>query len=162
MATIYIDLSEDESHWNGEINCRVLDTDTLTGANMALEVGGHEIILTVTQAITLFDLLDEWLNCGPVTELGAVRKRVKAAIEELCKDESIRLTKASNEIMSSERFAGSLGDYLRLKGLRYRLTGETEEDDFRHRRERRARERRDEDIRRAALSAPSTDAKVRG
>jgi hypothetical protein len=136
VAAILIDLTEDETYWNGEIDVKVVDQDSLTGMNAALAIGQHEIILTVNQAITLYDMLDAWLFATPRVEVGAIRGRVAKAIEELLNDHKVRLTKGSVEFLSSSSFAFAFEQYLRNHGVRYRLAGD---DEYTAHMERRAR-----------------------
>ena len=129
MATIYIDLTDDEQCWNGEISLRLRDKDSLTGANMAMAIGCHEIIMTVNQAITLYDLLDEWLNGKPVLEKGAIRGRVIRAIKEMLADHKADKGRPAVEFLSRDGIAHELEEYLRIHGIRYRLSGDPEPDE---------------------------------
>lgn len=134
MPRIFIDLTEDESHWNGEIGIRIANPDDLGGHNMALAIGDHQIVLSITQAITLFDLLDGWLNAGPVREVGAIRGRVLGAVRELVKDRNGIFKRFFTPTFTEETFVHELEEYIRLQGLRFRLTGdEVMRDDARDR-----------------------------
>jgi hypothetical protein len=123
MAQIIIDLTGDEWHWNGEIDVKLANEDSLTGCNMALCFGDHELVLTTTQAITLFDILDVWLNAGPIREIGAVERRIHDGIAELVKDRAT-LKKMFSQFYTEENFVRELIDYLKMAGLRFRMTGD--------------------------------------
>lgn len=142
MARIFIDLRDAESHWNGETGVQIADQDSLDGCDMSICAGDAEIVLTINQAITLFDTLDAFVNAGPIRELGAVRLRVQSAIKETLDDYNIRLTRKSQEIVSTDGFTRMLEESLRLKGVRWRLTGDQEYEDHLMRRARRAAEHR--------------------
>ena len=125
MARILIDCTEDERQWNGEIDVRVVDGDSLSGTNMALVFGDHELIVTVNQAITLFDRLDDWMNNKPLNAFGAVRGRVKYAIEEMSKDrKGIFDQMFKTKFYSEEQFISEFMDYIKMSGLRFREVGE--------------------------------------
>lgn len=128
MARIFIDLTEDEEHWNGDIPVAIHESDDLGGANMALGIGDHQIVLTTTQAITLFELLDGWMNGGPVRETGGVKRRLMAAFRELIEDRRGTLGKIFGPTFTEDVFCGELADYISRQGLRFRVTGE--EPDF--------------------------------
>lgn len=138
MTRVFIDLRDEERQWNGENGVEVLDRDSLDGADMALQAGETEIVLSVCQAITLFDALDAFVNGGPVREIGAIRRRVIEAISATLDDNDIRLTKRSSTIVTGEGFAHMLEQSLREKGVRWRLTGDREYEDHLARRARRA------------------------
>ena len=142
MAIVFIDLRDAERHWDGENGVQVLDRDGLDGCDMALRAGDVEIVLSINQAITLYDVLDAFVNAGPIREVGAVRSRVRAAITDLLNDNAIRLTRASSDLVSSDGFARMFEEALRDKGVRWRLTGDREYEDHLSRRARRAAEHR--------------------
>lgn len=129
MARILIDLTEDESHWNGEIAVRVSDSDSISGDNMAFVIGDHEIVFTINQAITLFDLLDAWMHGGPLREVGAIRGRVRKAIRQLIEDTrgAPYVNKLFTPTYSEDRFVAELEEYIRVYGgLRFRLAADAE------------------------------------
>lgn len=124
MARIFIDLTDDESHWNGEIAVQIVDRDSLSGTDMALAIGSHEIVLTVSQAVTLFDKLDQWMNAGALREVGGVRRRVHEAIRALVEDRKGVFGKLFGATFTQETFVHEVEEYLRMNGLRFRMTTE--------------------------------------
>jgi len=94
-----------------------------------MAIGCHEIIMTVNQAITLYDLLDEWLNGKPVLEKGAIRGRVIRAIKEMLADHKADKGRPAVEFLSRDGIARELEEYLRIHGIRYRLSGDPEPDE---------------------------------
>lgn len=125
MPRCFVDLTEDERFWNGEIAVRVEAADSLSGAHMALAIGTDvEIVLTISQCVTLFDVLDAWLNNGPVREVGGIRRRLFEAIRELVKDREIGTKKLFSNGYTQEAFVHELEEYIKLKGLRFRLHDE--------------------------------------
>jgi hypothetical protein len=127
MPTIYIDFTTDETQWaEGEILVQLLDRDTLRGNDPAIAIGEHEIILSVPQAITLFDLIDGWLNGGPLEEIGAIDRRISEALKDAAEDFSPAVRGAITK--SGEQLAKTLRTYMRMRGLRFRLAGEDPEE----------------------------------
>ena len=124
MARIFIDLTEDETHWNGEIEVQIIDRDGLSGTDMALAIGHHQIVLTISQAVTLYDLLDGWMHSGGRMEVGAVRRRVHEAVRGLIADRKGVLGRLFTPTFTEESFVREIEEYLRLNGLRFRITGE--------------------------------------
>ena len=124
MARIFIDLTEDEAQWNGDIPVAIAEPDALGGAHMAIDIGGHQIVVSTTQAITLFELLDGWLNGGPVREVGGVRKRLHAAFRQLIEDRRGTLGKIFGATFTEDTFVNELAEYIELQGLRFRVTGD--------------------------------------
>lgn len=125
MPKIFIDVTGDEHHWNGHIdNVAIAEPDGLSGTDMALRFGDHEIVLTVNQAITLFDVLDAWLNAGPIREVGAIRKRVHLAVRDLLQDREKEFRRLFTGTYSEEAFVREVEEYLRLHGIRYRVADE--------------------------------------
>lgn len=122
MARIFIDLTEDEQAWNGDIPVKVDDSDDLSGAHMALTIGAHQIVASQTQLITLFEVLDGWLNGGPIKEVGAIRKRLHAAFRELIEDRRGTLGKIFGPTFTEDTFINELAEYIALQGLRFRVT----------------------------------------
>lgn len=122
MTRIFIDLTEDEAHWNGAIAVSVKDHDDLSGSDMAIAFGEHQLVLTQTQALTLFELLDGWMNGGPVKEVGQVKKRLHAAFLELIADRRGTLGKIFGPTYTEGAFVNDLADYIRAQGLRFRMT----------------------------------------
>ena len=119
MPKLFIDLTDDEQHWNGKISVLVAAHDTLTGVNHGLMIGDEiEVVLSTPQAITLFDVLDGWLNGCPVKAIGDIERRIMAAIKTTIEDqsESVRSMKSR-----PEEFAHVLYDNMKIKGLRFRL-----------------------------------------
>lgn len=122
MAKLFIDLTEDERFLDGNIPVRITDRDNLTGKDCGLLIGDEiEIVLSVRQAITLFDVLDGWMNGGPAKTVGGIEKRVLAAIKETVGDygEAVRAVKTR-----PEELAHVIYENLKLKGVRFRLTDE--------------------------------------
>lgn len=136
MAQTFIDLTDEERHWNGMNGVTLREHDGLTGHDMALAIGDVEIVLTITQAITLFDTLDAWVNAGPARELGAVRGRVLTALKECIKDHNLKIS-AGGDARSHEGFAHMIEEYMKMHGLRFRLTGDDERENLMARRARR-------------------------
>lgn len=124
MARIFIDLTEDEAHWNGDIPVRVADRDDLGGDAMALEIGAHQIVASQTQLLTLFEVLDGWMNGGPVREVGGVKRRLHAAFRELINDRRGTLGKIFGPTFTEDTFCDELAEYIKLQGLRFRVTGD--------------------------------------
>lgn len=124
MARIFIDLTEDEAHWNGDIPVRVSDRDDLGGAHMAIEIGDHQLVASQTQLITLYELLDGWMNAGPVREVGGVRRRLHAAFRELIENRRGTLGKIFGPTFTEDTFINELAEYIELQGLRFRVTGD--------------------------------------
>jgi hypothetical protein len=118
MGRIFIDLTEDESHWNGRIDISLVDSDGLTGENQAIRIGDHEIILTIPQLVTLFDLLDGWMNGAPLTNLGEIDRRISVALKQTCSDlgGAVRMM---NE--NPTGLAHYLKQELQMAGLRFRV-----------------------------------------
>ena len=122
MPKLFIDLTEDEQWWNGKIDVRFLHRDTLTGTNEAICIGNEiEIVLSTPQAVTLFDVLDGWLNRGPITAIGDIERRIIDAIKTTVEEhgESVRAMKSR-----PEELAHVLYEHMKIKGLRFRLKGE--------------------------------------
>lgn len=139
MSAVFIDLTDEERHWNGEIGVVVVDSDGLKGRDPALRIGKEvEIVLSVSQMVTLFDTLDAWLNGGPLREVGAVRARVQTALVEFLKDHQLKITNKSGDLRSHEGFAHTMEEYMKMHGLRFRLTGDEDREDWIARRARRA------------------------
>lgn len=123
----YIDISGDERWLDGNVPLRILERDTLTGTDAAIEIGDEvELVLSVRQAITFFDLLDGWLNGAPVKVVGGVERRVLDAIK-MTVDEHGALIRAMNE--RQEELAHVLYENMRFKGLRFRMSGDDREAD---------------------------------
>lgn len=125
MARIFIDLTDDERHWNGEIAIEMRSPDSLGGKDAALAIGDHEIVLSISQAITLFDVLDGWLNGGPVRAIGAIERRVMEAIKETVADHG-DLVRAATIKKEPEALARAIYHNMKFKGLRFRLTDDQE------------------------------------
>lgn len=139
MPQTFIDLTDAERHWNGENDVTIAEGDGLTGNDLALRIGREvEIILTITQMITLFDTVDAWVNGGPAKEMGAVRGRVQKALVEFLKDHDLKVTNKSGDLRTHEGFAHTMEEYMRLHGVRFRLTGDEDRENFLARRARRA------------------------
>jgi hypothetical protein len=127
MPTIYVDFTGDETAWSGgDIHVVMLDHDTLRGNDPAIAIGEHELIFTIPQAITFFDLLDGWLNGGPITEVGGIERRIHEALKDAAEDFTPAIRGAITR--SADQLAKTLHAYLRLKGLRFRLAGEDPEE----------------------------------
>ncbi len=124
MARIFIDLTEDEQHWNGDIPIGVAERDDLGGADMALTIGNHQIVATQTQLITLFEVLDGWMNGGPVREVGGIRKRLHAAFRQLIEERRGTLGKIFGPTYTEDTFIDELAEYIGLQGLRFRVSGD--------------------------------------
>jgi hypothetical protein len=124
MARIFIDLTEDEAHWNGDIPIRVAENDDISGSDMALEIGGHQIIASRTQLMTLFEVLDGWMNGGPVREVGGIKKRLHAAFRELIESRRGTLGRIFGPTFTEDTFINELAEYIALQGLRFRVTGD--------------------------------------
>lgn len=122
MPKLYIDLTEDERYWDGKIAVTLLDRDTLTGMNQALQIGDDiEIVASTPQFITLFDVLDGWVNGGPIKAIGDIERRVMEAIKEML----VNYSDLSKAVKSRpDEVAHVLYDEMKLKGLRYRLHDE--------------------------------------
>ncbi len=124
MSRIFIDLTGDEHHWNGDIPVSVREHDELSGADMAIAIGDHQIVLTVSQVVTLFEVLDGWLNGGPVKEVGGIKQRLHAALHHLVEDRRGVFRKMFGPTFTEEQFVGLLVEYIGLQGLRFRVTGD--------------------------------------
>lgn len=139
MATVFVDLTGEESHWNGETGATIADNDGLTGHDHALRLRNDvEIVLTTPQLITLYDTLDAWVHGGPIKETGAVRGRVQKALVECLTDNNLKITNKSGDFRTHEGFAHMLEEYMRMNGVRFRITGDEEREGFLARRARRA------------------------
>lgn len=128
MPRILIDFTEDETHWNGDVAARI-DADSISGGNVAIAMGEHELIFTVNQGVTLFDLLDAWLHGGPIREVGAIRGRLRVAIRQLVEDArgAPFAQKLFTPTYSEDRFVATLEEYIRVfGGLRFRLSDDAE------------------------------------
>jgi hypothetical protein len=127
MPRIYIDFTEDETAWaSGDINVQMMDHDTLRGTDLGIALGDHELILSVPQAITLFDLIDGWLNGGPIVDRGGIERRISDALKDAAEDFTPAVKGAISR--SREELAKILHAYLKMKGLRFRLAGEDPEE----------------------------------
>lgn len=127
MPRIYIDFTEDETAWcGGDIGVTLADHDTLRGNDPAILIGDHELILSVRQAITLFDLLDGWLNGGAIIDRGGIERRISEALKDAAEDFTPAVKGAISR--SREELARTLHAYLKMKGLRFRLAGEDPEE----------------------------------
>ena len=127
MPTIYVDFTGDDNAWHsGDINVVLLDRDTLRGNDPAIAIGEHELIFSVPQAITLFDLLDGWLNGGPIVDRGSIERRILEALKDAAEDFTPAVKAAIAR--SADQLARTLHEYLRLKGLRFRIAGEDPEE----------------------------------
>lgn len=84
------------------------------------------MIFSVPQAITLFDLLDGWLNGGPVVDRGGIERRIHEALKDAAEDFTPAIKGAITR--SADQLARTLHEYLRMKGLRFRLAGEDPEE----------------------------------
>ncbi|CEJ15974.1 hypothetical protein BN1110_06325 [bacterium YEK0313] len=120
MAETFIDVRENEFHWNGEIGAQLRDPDGLSGTDLGLRFENIEIVLTITQAISLFDALDSWLNAGPAKELGAIENRLVTALKATAEELDNELLQ-KNVLGSSQKFARILKDQIKLVGLRFRV-----------------------------------------
>lgn len=138
MARIFIDVTDEERHWDGVTGVTLREHDGLSGHDMALAIGDVEVVLSISQAITLFDVLDAWVNAGPAREIGAVHGRVLTALKECMKDHGLKVS-AAGEARSHEGFAHMIEEYMKLHGLRFRMTGDDERENLMARRARRAR-----------------------
>lgn len=124
MPRIFVDFTEEETSWNGELgSVEIRDHDGLSGTDMAIGFGDHELVVTVNQLITLYDVLDAWMHAGPLTEVGAVRGRVHNALRELINDRNT-LAKAFGVGFTQEQFVHEFEEYVRCQGLRFRMTGD--------------------------------------
>lgn len=137
MAKIFFDLTDEEHHWNGETGVTLRERDGLTGHDIALALGDAEIVLSLTQAITLYDTLDAFVHAGPARELGAVRGRVLTALKECFADHKLKVS-AGGDARSHDGLAHMIEEYMRMHGVRFRLTGDEDRETFLARRARRA------------------------
>ena len=96
-----------------------------------------KLVLSLTQAITLYDTLDAFVNAGPAREVGAVRGRVLTALKECFADHKLKVS-AGGEARSHDGLAHMIEEYMRMHGVRFRLTGDDERESFMARRARRA------------------------
>lgn len=124
MTRIFIDITDMENHWNGATGVAVLDRDNLSGTDMAIAFGDHQLVLTLTQIITLYEILDERLNGGPVTKVGEITKRVRSAVDVITDENPVRFKRLWNDLYTREDFARQFADAVKLQGLRFRMTGE--------------------------------------
>ncbi len=144
MSRTYIDVTEEESHWNGETGIAIRDSDGITGHDMSLAFGDVELVLTVSQAVTLFDLLDGWCNGGPIREVGGVKRRIHDALRELVKDRGGLFKRLFGTTYTEENFVVEIQEYIKMQGLRFRMKGDEPAFDTLRDRAERERKRRGE------------------
>ena len=116
MGRVFIDLSE--SPWGrSELGATIKDNDGLTGTNSAIVMGQVELVLSVPQMTSLYDLLDGWMNTVPLRELGDVEIRLMKALRETVED--LKGLRGMNA--SPEATAQALRQNIRMHGLRFKL-----------------------------------------
>lgn len=121
MAKIYIDMTDDEQYCNGNLPIRVESHDNLSGNDSALLIGEEiELVLSVPQMITLFDVLDGWLHGGPIKGVGDIERRVKEAIKEVSAEHggAVRAMNSKPEVLAHIFY-----EALKFHGLRFRIHG---------------------------------------
>jgi hypothetical protein len=122
MAKIFVDLTEDERHWNGQIDVRFEDSDGLRGNENALCIGNEiEIVLSTPQAITLFDVLDGWLNGGPAKAIGDFERRIMASIKSTVEEHGSAIRAMNTR---PEELARCLYDAMKAHGIRFRFNSD--------------------------------------
>lgn len=122
---LFIDLTEDERWLDGNIPVAMQERDTLTGADSAISIGDEvELVLSVRQAITLFDVLDGWLHGTPTKFVGGIERRVLDAIK-MTVEEHGEAVRAMNK--RPEDLAHVLYENMKFKGLRFRMCGDDED-----------------------------------
>ncbi len=141
----FIDLTDEESHWNGALGTPtavvIQGEDDLGGAAMALNLGDVQIVLTTTQMITIYEVIDGWMNDGPMLEVSDGRKRAANALREMIKDRAGIFKKVFSPLYSEEAFIMEFLEYVKMFGLRLRIKGE---DPMRNERKRRKPVSKDE------------------
>ncbi len=124
MTHIFIDLTENERHWDSDIPLRIEDHDGLSGSHMSLVMADTELMLTVTQMTTLHELLDTWMNSGPARATGGVTSRVRRAIGQLIEERRGIFGKLFGGAYKEATFIAEFTEHVRLQDLRFRVTGE--------------------------------------
>lgn len=124
---LFIDLTEDERWLDGNIPVKMNERDNLTRANSSLLIGEEvELVLSVRQAITLFDVLDGWLNGGPAKSVGGIERRVNDAITMSITEHPAAVTAMNSR---PEELAHVIYENMKFKGVRFRLAGDDPESD---------------------------------
>lgn len=119
---LFIDLTDDERFLDGNIPIKMNERDNLTGADSGIEIGEEiELVLSVRQAITLFDVLDAWLHSTPIKFVGGIERRVLDAIK-MTVEEHGEAVRAMNK--RPEDLAHVLYENMKFRGLRFRMTGD--------------------------------------
>jgi hypothetical protein len=128
MPSIYIDFAADDDHWRGNADVSVVDSDALTGNHPALRVGDLEMVFTIPQLVTLSETLDAWLNGMPMKVVGRTERIVLQAIKDTITDspESVRRAYMKKE---PEHLAHELYLNMKLRGLKFRLGSDQEDQD---------------------------------
>lgn len=138
---LFIDITEDERWLDGNIPVVMQERDTLTGADAAIQIGEEiELVLSVRQAITLFDVLDGWLHGTQAKSVGGIEHRVFDAIKMTVEEhgEAVRAMEKRPEDL-----AHVLYENMKFKGLRFRMCGDDQDrNDSLVEREREYRERK--------------------
>ncbi len=124
MTRIFIDVTEEEQQWNGETGIRIASSDDLSGSDMAIAFGDHQLVLTTSQCVTLYELLDEWANGGPVREIGQMRQRMLKGVRSLIEERRGIWGRMFTPTFTEEMFVHDILDHLRTAGLRVRVEGE--------------------------------------
>lgn len=120
MTRIIIDMTGDEEQWNGEISINV-QQDTLTGSDVALAIGEHEIIGSTTQMITLHEKLDFWLNAIAERPRGNIERRLDQAIDAWLATAIPRLGEAWAATVDRRELLDNLKAEMDVAGLRFGL-----------------------------------------
>lgn len=124
MTRIFIDITEEEQHWNGETGIRIFREDGLSGADMAIAFGEHQLVLTTSQGVTLYELLDSWMNDGTAKQAGQMRQRMLKAIRSLIEERRGIWGRMFTPTFTEEMFVRDILDHMQVAGLRVRSEGE--------------------------------------
>lgn len=116
---LFLDLTDDEVFYNGKIGVRIADRDSLKGTNIGLQIGDDiEFVLSVPQMITLYDVLDGWVNGGPIKAMGDIERRILESIKQVAQEHGGAIRAMNSR---PEELAHVLYDSFKFHGLRFRL-----------------------------------------
>lgn len=120
MPAITVDFTGDESHWDGAV--AVVLNDDVDGT--VFGIGERQLVMTTTQAITLFDMLDEHLHGRALKGRGDVRDRIVRAIEFVATENMDLFRAAVGPKKDATPLAVQIMEAIRMCGLRFRITDE--------------------------------------